>query len=449
MTAAKGPAPEVEYSGPAALYHQRFVDVHARLAAPEALNVCLRLDIEGPLDVGALARAASALIRRHHALRTGFGREGGQLVQQVYRPRPATVTVTSLETGAMSAGERAEVIGEWCTKEASTPFDLDCSSLIRFALADAGDDQWVLMIVQHHIVTDATSTGVMLSDLAALYRAAVKRADADLPPPSAQQVDFARWQLARLTDDYLAKLTEFWRDELDGAVFDLPLPGDHPRPAHRSGEGTHLHAYLSRELGEKLGGCARHHGVTVFTVLTAAFGTLLCELVRRDEAVVITPFQNRMAPQFETVVGQLANSVPLRLRSRPGETIADLIRRTSRQLWALADHQELLLPVILETLRITERPEAAEFPQGFIALHPRTGQHLDLTGLEVTVADYAVPAAQTDDFGVLVVPEEQGIRLWAVAASYLGTERARGWLDRYVELLEKFADHPAAVAREW
>src|SRR6185437_5754585 len=63
---------EIEYSGLAAIYHKRFVAVHERLASPEALNVSLRLEIEGPLDFGALARAASALIRRHHALRTGF-----------------------------------------------------------------------------------------------------------------------------------------------------------------------------------------------------------------------------------------------------------------------------------------------------------------------------------------------------------------------------------------
>lgn len=440
---------EIEYSGPAAIYHKRFVAVHERLASPEVLNVSLRLEIEGPLDFGALARAASALIRRHHALRTGFRRRGGQLVQEVHRPRPVTLAVTSLETGRMSADERADAIEEWCREQASTPFEVDGAPLIRFALAQAGADHWTLMIVQHHVNTDATSTGITLSDLAVLYSAEVGRFDAGLPPPPAQQLDFARWQLARLTDDYKAELIGFWRDELDGADFDLPLPGDHPRPPHRSGDGTHLNVYLPPGLGEKLAGCARAHGATMFAVLTAAFGALLCELARRDDVVIVTPFQNRMAPEFETVVGQFANSVPLRLRSLPSETVADMIKRTARQLWALADHQELPLPEILEALQINERPGAAEFPQGFIALHPRTGQHLDMAGLKVTVADYAVPAAGTDDFGVLVVPQEQGIRLWTVAASYLGIQTARGWLDRYIELLRKFADEPAAPARDW
>jgi non-ribosomal peptide synthetase component F len=183
-------------------------------------------------------------------------------------------------------------------------------------------------------------------------------------------------------------------------------------------------------------------------VLVAAFGNLLCGLTSQEEVVIITAFQNRTREEFETVVGQLANSVPLRLRRRPQEDIADTNKRTSRQLWAVADHQELPLPVILEALKIHELPGAAQFPLAWFALHPRTEQQLDMPGLRVEATDFAIPAARAD-FGVLVVPEARGLKVWAESASYLGTETVRGWLERYVELLRTFADCPTALAGDW
>jgi non-ribosomal peptide synthetase component F len=432
---------EVEYSGPVSIYQKRFAGLTTQVAVPAVLNVSLRLDITGPLDSGALARAASALVARHHALRTGFHRHGDHFVQQVSSARPAELPVTVLDSEHLPPAERRDVIERWCEQQASTLFDLDGDSLIRFTLARVSAEAWVLMIVQHHIITDATSTSVLLSDLAALYRAEVEGRDAALTPPSAQQIDFARWQHERLTEDYKSKLIEFWRGELDGAAFTLPLPGERPRPPKRSGEGGLDAVYVPLELGEQLADCARQHGVTLFALLTAAFGTLLCGLTCQDEVVLITPFQNRMGGQFETVVGQLANSVPLRLRSNPAENIADLIKRTGRQLWVLADHQELPLPVILESLQLAQRPGAAEFPLGFFALHPRAGERLDLPGLRVTATDFAIPAARLD-FGVLVVPTEHGLKLWAEYGSHLGAETVRGWLDRYVELLARFASSP-------
>lgn len=443
---AQGSLPVVEDSGPTSFYQKRFATIQIAVAA--VLNVSLRLDIEGPLDSRALTRAASALVARHQALRTSFRRYGEHFIQQVSYAQPAEVPVTTLASGYVSAGERRDLIDRWCQQQASIPFDLHADSLIRFALAEVGNDQRVLMIVQHHIITDATSTSVLLSDLAALYQAETEGRDAVLPPPTAQQIDFARWQQARLTGDYKATLIEFWRNELEDAAFTLPLPGERPRPPKRSGEGHLVDVYAPPELTERLADCARQHAVTLFAVLAAAFGTLLCGLTRQDEVVLTVPFQNRMEGQFETVIGQLANSVPMRLRSKPAESIAELIKRTGRQLWALADHQELPLPVILEELQIARRSGATDFPQVFFALHPRDKQHLELPGLRVTVADFAIPAARMD-FGVLVVPTERGLKIWAECASYLGAENVRGWLDHYVELLAKFASSPESLARDW
>lgn len=155
-------------------------------------------------------------------------------------------------------------------------------------------------------------------------------------------------------------------------------------------------------------------------------------------------YQKRFATTQLAVAAVL--NVSLRLDIEGPLDSPALVRAASA---LVARHQALLpLPVILEELQIAQRPGAADFPLVFFALHPRDGQHLDLPGLQVTVADFAIPAARLD-FGVLVVPTERGLKMWAECASYLGTENVRGWLEQYVELLAKFARSPESVARDW
>ena len=193
-----------------------------------AYNSPLARRVRGLLDVSALERALRDLVARHESLRTTFAPSGDGAVQVVMRAAPPALTVHDLR--ALPAGEREAAALAALRADADSPFDLAHEPGFRAVLARLADDDHVLLLLTHHIVSDAWSYGVIFRELGELYDAARLARRPDLPPPALQYGDFAVWQRATLAGDRLEAGLVYWRERLA----DLPvleLPTDFPRPA--------------------------------------------------------------------------------------------------------------------------------------------------------------------------------------------------------------------------
>src|SRR5204863_4855772 len=128
------------------------------------------------------------------------------------------------------------------------PFDLSTGPLIRARLLRLSDDEHVLLLTQHHIVSDGWSLGILVREVAALYTAFSGGGADPLPPLDIQYADYAQWQHQWLQGEELARQFGFWKDQLTGAPELLNLPLDRPRPALQSYAGHHVPFVLSPEL---------------------------------------------------------------------------------------------------------------------------------------------------------------------------------------------------------
>ncbi|PBN41083.1 hypothetical protein SxD43FB_24005, partial [Sphingobium sp. D43FB] len=86
-------------------------------------------------------------------------------------------------------------LGRLCTEEARAPFDLTRGPLIRACLirvpAASSADEHVLLLTQHHIISDGWSLGILLSELSALYTAFSNNQASPLSPLAIQYPDYA------------------------------------------------------------------------------------------------------------------------------------------------------------------------------------------------------------------------------------------------------------------
>ncbi|WP_240326637.1 condensation domain-containing protein, partial [Pseudomonas syringae] len=78
--------------------------------------------------------------------------------------------------------------------EAAAPFDLRQGPLIRGRLLRLADDEHMLLITQHHIISDGWSVGVLINEFTALYQAFTEQRSDPLPALSIQYADYAAWQ---------------------------------------------------------------------------------------------------------------------------------------------------------------------------------------------------------------------------------------------------------------
>ncbi|HEX3129772.1 MAG TPA: amino acid adenylation domain-containing protein, partial [Thermoanaerobaculia bacterium] len=308
-----------------------------------AYNLPAALRLTGSLDVAALERAFAGVVRRHAALRTTFADRGGEARQVIAPPTGWTLPVVDLR--ALPEAEReAERLA---IEEALTPFDLTAGPLLRTRLLRLSGDEWLLLVSQHHIVSDGWSLGVLVREVAALY------SGAPLPDLPIQYADYAVWQREWLCGEVLDAQIHYWTAELAGAPEVLELPSDRPRPAVRSDLGGIETFGLS---GEPLRKLARSQGATLFMVLLAAFQAWLHRYSGQPDILVGTPVANRGRTEIEGLIGFFVNSLVMRGRIEPPGasrlSFLDLLAHVRSTALAAYAHQDVPFERLVEELGV-------------------------------------------------------------------------------------------------
>ncbi|MGB8507779.1 MAG: condensation domain-containing protein, partial [Pyrinomonadaceae bacterium] len=134
-----------------------------------AYHIPALVRLRGRLDEGALERSLSEIVRRHESLRTTFSVVEAEPVQIIAAATNVPLPVTDISLLAVE--EREEEARRLLSEEARLPFDLEGGPLLRASLLRVAEDEHILMLVMHHIVSDGWSMGVLVRELTALYEA--------------------------------------------------------------------------------------------------------------------------------------------------------------------------------------------------------------------------------------------------------------------------------------
>ncbi|HEY0734500.1 MAG TPA: condensation domain-containing protein, partial [Herpetosiphonaceae bacterium] len=245
--------------------------------------------LRGALNIPVFERSLNAILERHEVLRTTFGIVQGEPRQQIGPQRPLVVPVIDLQP--LSETERAVAVERQTIMESTQPFDLQQGPLVRARLLRVAADEHLLLLTLHHIISDGWSLGVLLRELAALYRAGGDVAA--LPPLPVQYADYTLWQREWLQGAVREQQLTFWRAQLAGAPETLQLPTDHPRPPVQSFRGAAYRFQLPAPLTAALHALSRREDATLFMTLLTAWSTLLARLSGQWDLTVGTPIANR------------------------------------------------------------------------------------------------------------------------------------------------------------
>ncbi|MET7421076.1 amino acid adenylation domain-containing protein [Dactylosporangium sp. NPDC005555] len=295
--------------------------------AIDVYTVQQAVDLTGPLDPDRLERAAARLFDLHPNLRAGFGTTASgtpvQIIPTAVEPRWDTVDLTGEDDLAAAT---ARVLAH----AREDRFDLAAPPLLRWTLATLGPDRHRLISTEHHILLDGWSGPLLVRDLLALYAG-------QTPPPSRPYRDHLAWLAAQ---DRTAA-TAAWRDALAGVTDATRIvPPDATRDGITPG---YLDAAVPETLATAVGAAGRRLGVTVNTLVQAAWGVLLSRLTGRDDVVFGATVSGRPADLdgVEDMIGLFINTVPVRVRIRAGEPWAGFLARVQAEQAALLDHHHL------------------------------------------------------------------------------------------------------------
>ncbi|MCY2927297.1 MAG: condensation domain-containing protein, partial [Planctomycetota bacterium] len=353
-----------------------------------AYNLSQAFRLRGPLDAAALGRAFEALVVRHESLRTTFCRLAGQAVQVVGDPWPFPLPVVPAESPDHAARLAAE--------EARRPFDLSQGPLLRARLFGLGEDDHVLMITMHHLISDGWSVALLWQDVSRFYRAF---AGGQSPPPDVlpvQYADFALWHRRRLSGEALAGPLAYWRRQLHDAPSGIELPYDRTPPAGHAFAGQAWQEVWPGELSDSLAAIAQRAGATPFMAHLAAFAILLRRYSGQGDLLIGSPIAARTAVETEAMIGFFVNTLALRIDAAGEPTFLELLERVRQTVLAGCENQDVPFDVLVADLK-PDRPRLhMPLVQTMFGYQPARQEALDLPGVTISPAPAETGTSKVD-----------------------------------------------------
>lgn len=357
-------------------------------------HVTNAISLIGPLNIIALEKSLSEVIRRHEALRTAFVATDGVPAQTVCPELPISLSI--IDPSLLEESSCESEVECLVNAYAQQPFDLSETPLLRAILIHIDEGKHMLLLVLHHIITDGWSMGVFFRELSILYRAYSEDRPSPLPSLSAQYVDFTLWQQQYLQGQVLERLLNYWHKQLGDEVPMLKLPTKLPADDVDAFFPTSHPISIPRLVADSLHALGQEGGATLFMVLLAALATLLFRYTSQEVILVCSPIANRNHTEIEELIGCFINTLILRVDLSDNPSFRTLLRRVRKTAIDAYAHQDLPFGKLVETLR-PDRPLArTPIAQVMLILQNTPNTELELPGL-VTQPLFSSNGATTFD----------------------------------------------------
>ena len=377
-------------------------------AAGAAYHLPVTLRLSGSLNRVALKATLDRIVARHENLRTRFVLENGEPVQRIDAAE-AGFSLHEHDLSALPETAQQEAIATHTQDVFSRPFDLAQGPLIRGRLLRVSESEHILLINQHHIISDGWSLGVLVQEVSALYSAFSQGQADPLPALTIQYADYAAWQRQWLQGETLQAHIDYWKAHLSGAPELLALPTDRPRPAVQSYAGRSVDFRFSSELSQGLKQLSQKHGTTLFMTLLAGWGLLMSRLSGQSDVVIGSPIANRQRSEIENLIGFFVNTLALRISTAGDPSVAALLAQVKADTLGAYAHQDIPFEQVVEALQPQRSMSHSPLFQSMLSVNntPSSGE-LTLPGLRLRGLEQEQSTTHFDT-SLSLIETEQGI----------------------------------------
>lgn len=320
--------------------------------ANSAFNETWTLQLQGPLDLTALRQSIQTIVDRHDALRSTFSATD----ETVTVAPTLRLEVPFTDLSMLSDEKRDTCFAAMRAAEGGRIFDLTTGPMLAPQVIKLDAERHALIFNAHHLACDGWSCDIFLHELATLY----SRADesrADTLPAAMQMRDYQEWEAEMLRSPEFAGEAEFWLEKYRSVPPPLELPGDRAYPAQRSYRGASEVVVFPGDMLPALARVGAQHGATLFSVLLAAYETLLFRLSgQSDFAVGVPSAGQNNAPNGDHLVGHCVNMLPMRAQLGGAQTFACLLKETQDTVLEAFENRRATFGWLLQNLALPRTP---------------------------------------------------------------------------------------------
>ncbi|ACU60877.1 SDR family NAD(P)-dependent oxidoreductase [Chitinophaga pinensis] len=379
----------------------RFWLLHQPVAGREAYNVPTAYRLKGKVDINALRTGLSQFVNRHESLRTVFTLQKGVPVQKVL---PLEETGFSLHVHDLrDQPDAAQLATEKVREAAGKAFDLATGPVIQAYLYQVADEEYIFMIVLHHISSDGRSMEILRNEVLECYSAALQQQTPALPALNIHYKDYAAWQNERIRKGYFDAHKAYWKDRLRGVQpISLEKHFDYPRPIQENFEAAYNVFFLPADITAQLKALGNNSTLFINTLLI--YQILLAAYADSTDIVVGTPVGGREHTDLENQIGNYLNTLLLYTKVDQDLPFNELLEKVKEQVFKDYTYQAYPFDILVDELKL--RDSMNVFETGFTwntRLTADNGQSLDFeieeyaTGFNKAKADIWLHVTELND----------------------------------------------------
>jgi amino acid adenylation domain-containing protein len=329
-------------------------------------NIPVVFLLEGTIDIGALNKSITEIIKRHETLRTRFAlNKRSEMVQIITPAVPFELKVLQVQE---------HNIPQYIEENMRYVFNLENGPIITGSLLKIIPERHLLLLNVHHIAADGWSVeSILFSELQECYEAFSSGKMPSLAPLSVQYSDFAQWQR---NIDQSAGLS-FWQKHLSGYEASLELPTDYLRTPHSGNTSSRLEYKYPVEFSQALEKFAQANGCTMFMCLLAGFALTVHRYTGKQDLCIGTTTSGRIFPEIEQLIGFFINILPFRIAVDEDMTVSEFMHNVRSVALGGFDHQIVPYEQLVYS-SVVERSDASSTLVPLVIRHqnfPRT--HLE------------------------------------------------------------------------
>ncbi len=317
-------------------------------------NLPMAVVIEGKLDAAEVEAVLKEIISRHETLRTVFPSRDGAASLEILEE-----TDFALQQSDLSGYKEREVARakarELAQQEALTPFDLVKGPLLRAHLITLGEQEHILVLNMHHIISDGWSIGILFKEFDYLLTGRAKKEKRALPDMRIDYADYSVWQRQKLEEGSLEEDLAYWEETL------IPYPSKlnvsklaNQTEEEETQEVTTISKAIDPVLLAQLDEVRKSNNWTLNQILLSVYAALIYRYTNNGSMVIAVPNANRPTSESEEIIGFFVNTMLIKLDVDYSASYSDLTEQVKEKLFSAIEHQNAPLQNIIESIRAKE-----------------------------------------------------------------------------------------------
>ncbi|MFA8435560.1 MAG: amino acid adenylation domain-containing protein [Marinifilaceae bacterium] len=289
----------------------------------KSYNVTRALSFKGQLHLDIFQHAIDLIVEKHEIYRTVFRKRNNSVYQKILPGIDSRIIFKSIDEIDLE-----QDLNQWVVEVGREVFDLENGPLIRFYLVQKAPTEYFFLVVEHHLIHDGWTQGLLLEEFINIYRNLLENEAYQVPKAKLQYADFSIWQKEYFSKAVLDKHQSFWKEKFRNIPPDLELPCDKPRSSFFDGKGELIVVDIPFAMEERIKKYAAAHDTTLFVIMLTAFKILLYRYSQMNQICVGTGVANRMDEDLEDVLGMVINTMPILTQvGSEGVTIQEFVEQ--------------------------------------------------------------------------------------------------------------------------